>query len=72
MSRQERIILAHIRNHGSITGAEAMEKYGIMRLGARIYNLKAQGYVIDSITERGLNRWGDPSHWSRYYLKESD
>lgn len=37
---QNEEVLRHLLVNGSITSREAMEKYGIMRLGARIYELK--------------------------------
>ena len=42
-------VLQHLQAYGSITPLEAMQEYGIMRLGARIYDLKKMGYSIDRI-----------------------
>lgn len=43
MTQCERI-LRHLQDYGSITQAEAVTEYGCYRLGARIWDLKAQGY----------------------------
>lgn len=55
---QNEAVLRHLLDNGNITSLEAMNKYGIMRLGARVYDLKKQGYPIKTylpgreITER--------------------
>jgi|ERR1035437_1181515 hypothetical protein len=40
---QQEIVLNHLLNHGSINTHEAITKYGILRLGAIIFNLKKGG-----------------------------
>ena len=62
------LILSHLREHGSITPLEAMREYGIMRLGARVWDLKKQGYKIDMSRESGLNRFGESTSYARYTL----
>lgn len=61
-------ILRHMQTHGSITAAEAIERFGCYRLGARIYDLRQRGHKIVSIVENGKNRDGDPVHYARYRL----
>lgn len=65
-------ILRHMRDYGSITSLEAMKEYGIMRLASRITDLKRQGYVIESTTEAGKNRYGEATRYARYTLKEAE
>uniref|UniRef100_A0A6M3J0Q0 Putative DNA binding, helix-turn-helix domain containing protein n=1 Tax=viral metagenome TaxID=1070528 RepID=A0A6M3J0Q0_9ZZZZ len=43
---QNEAILRHLQSGRSITPLEALRLYGSMRLGARIYDLKRQGYNI--------------------------
>lgn len=43
---QKEQILEHIEKYGSITPLEAQKLYGCMRLGARIWDLRRDGYVI--------------------------
>jgi hypothetical protein len=62
------LILSHLREHGSITPLEAMREYGIMRLGARVWDLKKQGYKISMSRESGLNRYGESTSYARYTL----
>ena len=39
-------ILKYLKDGNSITPLEALYKFGCMRLGARIYDLKQEGHVI--------------------------
>lgn len=61
-------ILRHMQDYGSITQAEAVTEYGIYRLGARIWDLKAQGVPIRSETVSGKNRYGEHTSFSRYSI----
>lgn len=67
MTQCERI-LRHMQDYGSITQAEAITEYGIYRLGARIWDLKAQGVPIRSETVTGKNRYGEHTSFSRYSI----
>lgn len=63
-------ILRHLKDYGSITPIEAMNEYGIMRLAARINDLRAQGIAIASEVKTGKNRYGEDTHFSVYRLKK--
>lgn len=67
MTQCERI-LRHLQDYGSITQAEAVTEYGCYRLGARIWDLKAQGVLIKAETVTGKNRYGELTSFSRYSL----
>ncbi len=41
-------ILEYMRAGNSITPLDALRLFGCMRLGARIYDLKQRGYVINT------------------------
>lgn len=43
---QSEQILHHLKSGHSITPLEALAKFGCMRLGARVYDLKQQGHDI--------------------------
>ena len=62
------MVLNHLRTNGSITPLEAEKEYGIMRLGARIYDLKQQGHMIGVRKETENNRFGKPTTYARYFL----
>lgn len=68
MTQSDRIV-EYMRANGSITPIEAMNELGIMRLGARIFDLKEQGLNI--ITERvsEKNRYGEVVNFARYRLE---
>ena len=69
---QAQKILDYMERHGSITPQEAMKELGIMRLGARIYDLKEEGVKIISETEIGKNRDGNTVHYARYRLEKEN
>ena len=61
---------AYIREHGSITSIECIEKLRFTRLSAAIFILKKRGVPI--ITERvdTVNQYGNPSFYHIYRIKE--
>ncbi len=62
----------HMRDHGSITALEAMQDYGIMRLAARISDLRnKKGLAIESEMVKGKNRYGEKTAYSKYRLVEA-
>lgn len=68
MSQNGRII-DYLAKNGSITQLDAMRDLGIMRLGARVFDLKERGYNIQTVMVEDLNRFGEPTRYARYYLK---
>ena len=52
---QENIILDHLKEHKFITTWEAIQKYRITRLSARIYELRERGHniITKNISENG-------------------
>lgn len=43
---QSAMILAHLKTGKPLTGIEALNRFGSLRLGARIFDLKQAGYEI--------------------------
>lgn len=66
---QCQMILGHLERHGQITPKEALDQYGIMRLGARIYDLKRAGYRITNVWAVAQNRFGEQTRYARYVLR---
>jgi hypothetical protein len=69
MTQTEKI-LDYMERHGSITPLEAMNELGIMRLGARIFDLKESGIEIITETVTGKNRDGETTRFARYRLEK--
>lgn len=67
---QRDLLLQYLKEHGSITGAEAFEKLGIYRLSARIADLRAEGYVIETIYKQEVNKRGENVTYGEYRLHE--
>lgn len=62
-------LLAHMREHGSITSMEAFEKYGVTRLSACIFDLRKMGYDIETQRIETTTRFGETTQYGRYILK---
>jgi hypothetical protein len=60
-------ILAHLKR-GPISAIEALNNYGCFRLAARIKDLRAQGYDIET---KNLDLPNSKTV-AQYYLKESE
>lgn len=71
MTQNDRI-MRHLREYGSITQLEAMQEYGIFRLASRISDLRKEGIKIKKETEKGKNRYGEPTSFARYKLDLED
>ena len=46
---QNDMILAHLKEHGTINPLQALELYGSFRLSARILDLRQEGHNIETI-----------------------
>lgn len=68
---QTQRILKHLETVGSITPREALDLFGCMRIGARIWDLKRAGYPIMKTMECRKNRNGERVTYARYTLKEA-
>ena len=69
VTRKQRVLDA-MKNHSSksISPWYAINQLGNTRLAASIFDLKKDGHVITSVTEHGVNRFGDEISFSRYTL----
>ena len=65
---QKQRIRKYMEDFGSITQLEAMKDLGIMRLGARIWEMVRDGEPIVTDWEKGRNRYGEPTRYARYKL----
>jgi len=61
---QNNKILQHLLNGHSITPIQALEKFGCFRLGARIFELRKQGFYIDTETVDN----GEGNKFAKYIL----
>jgi len=49
---QRQLILDHLETYDSITPLEALTRYGIMRLAARVSELKSSGFPISATMKK--------------------
>lgn len=69
---QEEMVLNHLKENGKITSWTAIKLYGITRLSAKIYNLRADGHKIVGIDKTVTNRYGKKTSIREYVLKEDE
>ena len=69
ITQKDRII-NYIREFGSISSWEAYKDLGITQLGARIDQLKKEGYEFRTAWESNTNRFGKKTEYKRYYLAD--
>lgn len=67
MTQNERI-LRHLEEIGTIDPMTALRDYSIMRLAARISDLRSQGYNISCRMVNGKNRFGEKVSYAEYSL----
>ena len=61
-------VLEHLKEYGSITSWEAIEKYSATRLASIIFNLRKK-YDIDTIMCEFTDRYGNTSQYALYKFK---
>lgn len=66
---QKKVILDHLKKFGSIEPLTALREYGCYRLGARINDLRNDGYNIITEMISSVSRiTGRPVHFANYKL----
>ena len=69
MNSKAKRIAKYLETHKKgITQMQAVELFHAYRLSAVIFNLKRQGYVIDTIIEEFKTEDGRPGRYARYVL----
>lgn len=68
---QNQKVLEYMKQHGSIDQWRAMNELRIMRLGARIWDLKAAGISIVTVMRRKVNEDGSFTRWAEYSLGDA-
>jgi len=62
-------VLQHLQEHGVITSIEAIQLYGATRLSSIIFDLRKQGYNIETIMCDGTTRYGNHCKYGVYKYK---
>ena len=66
---QKEAVLRHLQEHGKITDLEAYKLYAIRRLGARIWDLRSDGYKIITKNTKEKNRFGQQTMFATYVME---
>lgn len=67
---QKQRVIDYIKQFGSISSWEAYSDLGVTQLGARIDQLKKEGYEFKTEWESTKNRYGENTTYKRYSLAE--
>ena len=65
-------VLKYMNDFGTINPMQALFDLSVMRLGARIYDLKKDGHQISRQMVSGTNRYGEPVSYAEYRLEEKE
>lgn len=63
-------VLKYMQDFGTITPLQALGDLGVMRLGARIWDLRQDGHKITRRMVSGKNRYGESVSFAEYKLEE--
>ena len=63
-------IVEYLKEHGSITPMDALQKFHVFRLASIIFNLREHhGYDIETVMEEGKDAEGNRVEYARYVWK---
>lgn len=65
-------IKKYIEDFGSITTLEAIVDLGVLRLGARICEMRKSGIKITDKQECVKNRYGEKCYIKRYFMENNN
>ena len=63
-------VLRYLKEYGSISTWEAFQELGIVRLSARIFEIKKRGYKVKAEPIKAKNRFGENIRYFKYSLIE--
>lgn len=70
MKTQKQQVMEYLEQYGSMTPAEAWNKYGISKLATIVSELiHKDGVKIEKVWDSGKNRSGVKSHFRKYIYK---
>lgn len=69
MKTQNARVLSHLQSGHQLTQFEAIRDLGILRLSARIWDLKNEGHKIESKNVTVRNRWDEKCRVTEYSLE---
>ena len=71
MSTQKTRLLEYLQKNRTINPLEAWSQLGIYRLGARVFDLRQDGYAIESGRQKVVNRYGEDCKVAQYRYSEA-
>jgi hypothetical protein len=68
---QPYLVLSHLLDGKTLTQNEAFEMYGVLRLSAVVFKLKAKGYPINTTEVLERNHKGVYTKKGRYWISQN-
>jgi len=68
---QTQWVLDRLQAGEKLTAMDAMKRYGVARLAARVMDLKDSGYKINKEMVEAINRRGEAVKVARYFMGSS-
>lgn len=69
-TNQRTRIIEYLKTHDGITQYDAIKHISVMRLSARISEMKKLGYVIRDSWVKGKNKYGEKYRAKKYWIEE--
>ena len=69
---QRDLIFNYLKSGGALTALDALEKFGCMRLGARVWELRHAGIAILDRWVEKVTRSGRKKRYKEYYMEGGD
>ncbi len=63
-------LLEYLKTHDSISQLEATGILHNTRLSATVFELRKDGYNIETVDTKGINVYGEKTNYGRYRLNE--
>jgi hypothetical protein len=67
---QKADVLRALKEFGKVDRKIAINELGVWNLPEVIRGLRSEGYFIETITRKGVNRYGRKVEWGEYILME--
>lgn len=65
---QREAVERHLKDWGHLTSLDAFRDYGITRLSSIIFNMRKDGWNINTLDQKTTNRYGNSVTYALYQL----
>ena len=72
VTQKEKVLTYLLEHKEGITSLEAFNRFGIMQMPKRIFDLRSDGWNISATPKEGTNRFGQTVKFVVYKLEEKN